>query len=334
MTTRSGGTRLRLLIGASAAVLVAAACGGSRHDPRRPRATPPAAPRPTGVRLGRAARAPPTGEIDLFNTDYAPDRRRRRRPGHRRRLAGGDPVQPVLPDPGHRGERRVGRRGPRLATFTHDYKYAPDLAAEIPTLDNGGVKVPGDNGDAMTVTWKLRDGLKWSDGTGPHLRRLQVRLGMGHGPRQRRRHHLGLRGRDGVGLPVRDGHGPPLQERVRGLHHDGGGPAAARTTCRTIPIADQVKGRGFRPDEVAQHARRAARSSSSRSRRAPSCASPATRTTRSWKTGKPAHLDSLVFKWYGDPDAMIAGYPQRRGRHRDRPPGLRHARRSRTWATR
>ncbi len=48
--------------------------------------------------------------------------------------------------------------------FTHDYKYAPDLAAEIPTLENGGVKVPGDNGDAMTVTWKLRDGLKWSDG--------------------------------------------------------------------------------------------------------------------------------------------------------------------------
>ena len=26
------------------------------------------------------------------------------------------------------------------------------------------MKVPGDNGDAMTVTWKLRDGLKWSDG--------------------------------------------------------------------------------------------------------------------------------------------------------------------------
>ena len=48
--------------------------------------------------------------------------------------------------------------------FTNDYKYAPDLAKEIPTLDNGGVKVPGDGGDAMTVTWNLRDGLKWSDG--------------------------------------------------------------------------------------------------------------------------------------------------------------------------
>jgi peptide/nickel transport system substrate-binding protein len=29
---------------------------------------------------------------------------------------------------------------------------------------NGGVKAPGDGGDAMTVTWTLRPGLKWSDG--------------------------------------------------------------------------------------------------------------------------------------------------------------------------
>jgi peptide/nickel transport system substrate-binding protein len=51
-----------------------------------------------------------------------------------------------------------------LDTVTDDFKYAPDQATEIPTLDNGGVKVPGDSGDAMTVTWKLRPGLKWSDG--------------------------------------------------------------------------------------------------------------------------------------------------------------------------
>ena len=51
-----------------------------------------------------------------------------------------------------------------LVVFTNDYKYAPDLAADVPTVDNGGVVVPGDGGDAMTVTWTLRDGLKWSDG--------------------------------------------------------------------------------------------------------------------------------------------------------------------------
>ena len=51
-----------------------------------------------------------------------------------------------------------------LVVFTNDYRYAPDLATSVPTLDNGGVKAPGDGGDAMTVTWTLRDGLKWSDG--------------------------------------------------------------------------------------------------------------------------------------------------------------------------
>ena len=85
--------------------------GGLRRQSRPPPRRPPATPACRGD--GRAAvrrrqpRAPPTGEIDLFNTDYAPDRRHRRRHRDRRRLAGGDPVQPVLPDPGHRGQRRV-----------------------------------------------------------------------------------------------------------------------------------------------------------------------------------------------------------------------------------
>ena len=50
-----------------------------------------------------------------------------------------------------------------LVTSTDDFKYAPDFAKTIPTVENGGVKVPGDGTDAMTVTWELRD-VKWSDG--------------------------------------------------------------------------------------------------------------------------------------------------------------------------
>jgi len=34
------------------------------------------------------------------------------------------------------------------------------LAAEIPTLDNGGVAQ-----DLMSITWRLRDDVQWSDGT-------------------------------------------------------------------------------------------------------------------------------------------------------------------------
>lgn len=40
--------------------------------------------------------------------------------------------------------------------------WVPQLATEIPTVENGGVRV---RGDRMSVTWKLRDGVKWHDGT-------------------------------------------------------------------------------------------------------------------------------------------------------------------------
>ena len=39
----------------------------------------------------------------------------------------------------------------------------PLLAAEMPTLENGGVTLRPDGG--MDVTWKLRPGVKWHDGT-------------------------------------------------------------------------------------------------------------------------------------------------------------------------
>jgi peptide/nickel transport system substrate-binding protein len=39
--------------------------------------------------------------------------------------------------------------------------FAPQLALEVPTLENGDVVVAG---GGMTVTWKLRQGVKWHDG--------------------------------------------------------------------------------------------------------------------------------------------------------------------------
>ncbi|MDO5705038.1 MAG: peptide ABC transporter substrate-binding protein [Paracoccus sp. (in: a-proteobacteria)] len=47
-----------------------------------------------------------------------------------------------------------------LASFTPAGELVPRLAAEIPTLENGGISE-----DLTTITWKLRDGIKWSDGT-------------------------------------------------------------------------------------------------------------------------------------------------------------------------
>ena len=43
-------------------------------------------------------------------------------------------------------------------------KVFPELAAELPTLDNGGVELSEDE-STMSVTWKMSDDVKWQDGT-------------------------------------------------------------------------------------------------------------------------------------------------------------------------
>ncbi|MBU6423235.1 MAG: peptide ABC transporter substrate-binding protein [Chloroflexi bacterium] len=47
-----------------------------------------------------------------------------------------------------------------LADWDPSAKPVPELAAEIPTVANGGVST-----DLTSVTWKLKPGLKWSDGS-------------------------------------------------------------------------------------------------------------------------------------------------------------------------
>jgi peptide/nickel transport system substrate-binding protein len=49
-----------------------------------------------------------------------------------------------------------------LVTSDEKMNIVPVLAAEIPTLENGGVKLRADGG--MDVIWKLRPGVKWHDG--------------------------------------------------------------------------------------------------------------------------------------------------------------------------
>src|ERR1035437_9277333 len=48
-----------------------------------------------------------------------------------------------------------------LLNVTPDLKYVPDLATNIPTVDNGGVVLKG---SGMDVTWTLKPGMMWSDG--------------------------------------------------------------------------------------------------------------------------------------------------------------------------
>lgn len=47
-----------------------------------------------------------------------------------------------------------------LAGYAPDGALVPRLAESVPTLENGGVSP-----DLMSVTWRLREGLRWSDGS-------------------------------------------------------------------------------------------------------------------------------------------------------------------------
>ena len=47
-----------------------------------------------------------------------------------------------------------------LAVYDPDGVLTPVLASEVPTLENGGVAQ-----DLLSITWTLRDGLRWSDGS-------------------------------------------------------------------------------------------------------------------------------------------------------------------------
>ncbi|HKY52029.1 MAG TPA: peptide ABC transporter substrate-binding protein [Candidatus Limnocylindria bacterium] len=51
-----------------------------------------------------------------------------------------------------------------LAETNTNGEYVPTLATKVPTVGNGGAKVSAD-GKKLDVTWELKPGIKWSDGT-------------------------------------------------------------------------------------------------------------------------------------------------------------------------
>ena len=58
----------------------------------------------------------------------------------------------------------TSHRGRNGAASTDEHmNVVPLLAAEVPTTTNGGVRLRTDGG--MDVTWKLRPGVTWHDGT-------------------------------------------------------------------------------------------------------------------------------------------------------------------------
>ena len=283
---------------ASGAIAVAACGPAATPSPTTPASAPPSAP-------AESPSASAAATVDLFGTKYAP----------KQGTAGGTVIfsdwqEANLFNPYYFNQVTEANVNTAvfdtLVTSTNDFKYAPSQAKEIPTLDNGGVKVPGDAGDAMTVTWKLRDGLKWSDGV--DLTCDDVKYAWEW-----------VLDKDNVGVitsgfdDVTKWDCPSATDIVLHFKNVYEGyitmvtAPLPRHSLEKIPIKDQVNGAGFRPSEVPNLPTSGAFKFESVTPQA-ELRLARNQYYKSWKTGLPAHLDSLVFKWYGDPDAMIAGF--------------------------
>jgi peptide/nickel transport system substrate-binding protein len=193
-----------------------------------------------------------------------------------------------------------------VVVLTDDYRYAPDLAVDIPTTTNGGVEVPGQGSDAMTVTWTLKDGLKWSDGEDLTCDDFKYAWEWVMDPE-----NVGVitTGWDlitdfecasDVSMIL---HFSEIYEGYITLLTA----PLPRHTLGTIPMADQIQGAGFRSEEIPDLPVSGAFKFESVT------AGSELRLVKndqykSFSTGNPAHLDTVIFKWYGDADAMIAGF--------------------------
>jgi peptide/nickel transport system substrate-binding protein len=195
-----------------------------------------------------------------------------------------------------------------LVNVTNDFKYMPDLATQIPTKDNGGVKVPGDGGDAMTVTWKLRDGLKWSDGQALTCDDFKYTQDWIMDPK-----NTGLYGGTSGYEDVKNFECKSPTDIVLhfGKIYEGYitmySPPLPKHYMSQFTIAQHVAHKGLTAADMAKVPVSGPFKYES--------VTPGTeiRLVRNDNyqnplDGKPANLDSLIFKWYGDADAMIAGY--------------------------
>jgi peptide/nickel transport system substrate-binding protein len=286
----------------ASAVVVFAACG-TAASPSPSAST--AASGPPAASESTAPASPSEAAIDLTNTAYKPDDGT-----DGGSIIIGDWQEANLFNPYYVGqvtEANVASAAwASLVVLTHDYRYAPDLASAIPTVDNGGVKAPGDGGDAMTVTWKLRDGLKWSDGEALTCDDFKYAWEW-------------VNDKDNVGV-LKAGfediktfdctsdtemvwHFSKIYEGYITLMIA----PLPRHYLKDIPIKDQVTGKGFSATEVANLPVSGAFKFESVTPQQELRLAKNPNYT-SFATGKPAHLDNLIWKWYGDADLMIAGF--------------------------
>jgi len=195
-----------------------------------------------------------------------------------------------------------------LVVGTNDYKYLPDLATKIPTVANGGVVVPGTNGDAMTVTWTLKDGEKWSDGQPLTCDDFEFTRQWVMDPGQNGALAGGTVGYEDMSK-IECPSPTSIVEHFKNIYEGyiSLGTPLPQHYVGKIAMADIIKGKGFQPADMpnvpVSGAFKFESVTSGQELRLIR-----NDTYKGFKSGKPAYLDRLIFKWYGDPTAMIAGY--------------------------
>ncbi|HEY3335224.1 MAG TPA: ABC transporter substrate-binding protein, partial [Candidatus Limnocylindrales bacterium] len=194
-----------------------------------------------------------------------------------------------------------------LVTISHDFRYVPQLAAApLPSVENGGVLAPGTGGDAMTVKWALRPGLRWSDGVPLACDDFRYAWEWVTDPANAGVVTAGFEDISGIDCPSDTSMVWHFRRVYEGYLTLMTAPLP-RHVLASIRIADQVNGAGFRPGEVPDmpvsgpfRFESVTPQAELRLARNAYYANP--------RTGTPAALDGIVFKWYADPDAMIAGF--------------------------
>jgi peptide/nickel transport system substrate-binding protein len=196
-----------------------------------------------------------------------------------------------------------------LVTLGPDGHYLPVLAAAVPTSADGSLAVPGVGGDAMTVRWRLRDGLTWSDGEPLTCDDVRWTWQWAKDP-----DNIGI---DATGLEdLADVECRSATDmiwhfsKVYGPFLDLLPTPLPRHALEAIPMADLASGKGFTSGEVAKlpvngpfrfvSAVPGGNLEMARNDRYGGLAS-----------GKPAHLETLTWRWYGSPAALVSAIKAR-----------------------
>jgi len=297
----------RLVTLLSVVAIVVGACGSSATT--APTAAPATAA-PATAAPATEAPTPAAAGPDLFSTTYATRRTSGVKGGT---LIIGDWQEANLYNPYYQGQvieatiTTAVFRG--LATTTDDFRYVGDLALDpLPTIQNGGVVIPGDNNEGMKVTFKLRDGLVWSDG-----QPLTCDDVVATWKWVMDKDNTGLYGGTTGWEDITDIACPDAKTVVMNYKRQYFDYLVLvswvlpKHYVETIPVKDQVTGKGWSATEMPNVP------ASGPFKYDTITPKQELRLARNDKyvnpaTGETAYLDSIIWKWYGDADAMIAGY--------------------------